>query len=144
MKMTLKKILMTILSVTILCSSMVVFASAAYTVHQQDLDKPYYFSEKKDYRTYTMGYELNTVKAHTRVQLGGGSGEAAKAYAALMERTYLFGADGEFKQASNTTVSTDGYVWATAKGSTNKANYTLHSGTSNVTYGWRFDHQYTR
>ena len=139
-----KRFLATLISIMILGSCMALIASADYEVHKQNLDNPYRFSQTKNNRTYLMSYGLSNAWAYTGVQLDGGSGEAAKAYAALMERTYLFGSDGDFYQASSTTKQPNGYVEATAGATTNKANYVLHSGTSNVTYGWRFDHKYER
>lgn len=133
-----------ILSGAMLCSVMLASAGASnYTdenTFTMDLDRPYAVDDSKLDMHVAMKYGVKKTWSMTSIQLGLGP-STGKAYTGLMERGF-FGGDDDFVSNSSTKKLSNGYIDVTVDGDTNYANYVLHSGTSNVTYEWRYDRKY--
>lgn len=140
-----KKVVPVLISGIVLLSAMAVTASADNydgNTYTKDLTQGYVVSGIKDGMNYYLKYGVRSVWSHTSVQVGLGPARGT-AYTAFMKRG-IFGADAGFTQNTSTTKLSNGYIDVTLDGDTKYANYVLHSGTSNVTYGWRFDMKYIK
>lgn len=132
-----------ILSGAMLCSVMMASAGASNydgNTYKRDLDKNYVVDDSKEGMHVVMKYGVKKTWSMTSIQLGAGPA-TGKAYTGLMERSF-FGGDDDFVSNSSTKKLSNGYIDVTVDGDTNYANYVLHSGTSDVTYEWRFDRKY--
>lgn len=155
-EMKMKRTVTTLLAAVMMMSVMTMSASAAgyddSNTSYRNLDTGYNLPYTVQGMEIFYTYGVKNCWARTKLQTGMGPA-TGKAYVGMIPRKFG-GFNAKQINATSTMKSADGYVQATAT-STGKgnsadpnttayqhANTLMHSGTSNVYDGWRFDHRY--